>query len=114
MGIPFDPKDAEQAKAFEDFLRPRRGQVGRRGPGGRSSSRPRPSGSRRAAVDRAEQQLDDARLRLSWTEIRSEVAGYVQDRQVHPGNRVQPGQTLALDPPDLRLDRRQLQGDPDP
>jgi hypothetical protein len=31
---------------------------------------------------------------LSWTEIRSEVAGSVQDRQVHPGNRVEPGQTL--------------------
>ncbi len=47
-----------------------------------------------ASVERAERQLEDAKLRLSWTEIRSEVAGYVQDRQVHPGNRVEPGQTL--------------------
>ena len=48
----------------------------------------------RAAVDRAEKQLDDARLRLRWTEVRSEIAGYVQDRQANPGNRVEPGQTL--------------------
>ena len=47
-----------------------------------------------ASVSRANEQLEDAKLRLSWTEIRSEVAGYVQDRQVHPGNRVEPGQTL--------------------
>jgi membrane fusion protein (multidrug efflux system) len=92
-GIPFDPKDAEQARAFADFLHPEGDKSAGQGleavieqaPGVRVA---------RAAVDRAEEQLADARLRLSWTEIRSEVAGYVQDRQVHPGNRVQPGQTL--------------------
>ena len=47
-----------------------------------------------AAVARAQKQLDDARLRLGWTEVRSEIAGYVQDRQANPGNRVEPGQTL--------------------
>ena len=93
VGIPFDPKDAEQAKAFADFLRPDGDKsagegleaVVERAPAVRVA---------RAAVARALQQLAVARLRLSWTEIRSEVAGYVQDRQVHPGNRVQPGQTL--------------------
>jgi len=38
--------------------------------------------------------LRNAELQLSWTEVRAEVDGYVQDRQVNPGNRVEPGQTL--------------------
>jgi membrane fusion protein, multidrug efflux system len=93
VGIPFDPKDAEQAKAFADFLRPDGDKSAGEGLEAVVEQAPAVSVAR-AAVDRAEKQLDDARLRLSWTEIRSEVAGYVQDRQVHPGNRVQPGQTL--------------------
>jgi membrane fusion protein, multidrug efflux system len=47
-----------------------------------------------AAVARAEKQLDDTQLRLRWTAVRSEIAGYVQDRRTNPGSRVQPGQTL--------------------
>jgi membrane fusion protein, multidrug efflux system len=93
VGIPFNPKDAEQAKDFADFLGPEEGisaderleQVIEQAPAVRVA---------RAAVARAEKQFDNARLQLSWTEIRSEVAGYVQGRQVHPGNRVDPGQTL--------------------
>jgi membrane fusion protein (multidrug efflux system) len=54
----------------------------------------------RAAVERAEKALDDAKLRLSYTEIRSEIAGYVQDRPANPGNRVSPGQTLLSVRPD--------------
>jgi membrane fusion protein, multidrug efflux system len=93
VGIPFDPKDAEQAKAFGDFLRPEGDRSA--GEGLESVIEQAPAVRvAQAAVARAEKQLDDARLRLSWTEVRSEVAGYVQDRQVHPGNRVQPGQTL--------------------
>ena len=52
----------------------------------------------RAAVDRAQQQLDDARLRLSWTEIR------VRGRRLRPGPPGPPGQPgrarpdAALDP----------------
>jgi membrane fusion protein, multidrug efflux system len=93
VGIRFDPKDAEQAKAFADFLRPEGGKSAGEGLEPVIEQAPAVQVAR-AAVARAEKQLADARLRLSWTEIRSEVAGYVQDRQVHPGNRVQPGQTL--------------------
>ena len=93
VGIPFDPKDAEQARAFADFLRPEGGKSAGEGLEAVIEQAPAVRVAR-AGVARAEQQLADARLRLSWTEIRSEVAGYVQDRQVHPGNRVQPGQTL--------------------
>lgn len=54
----------------------------------------------KAAVVRAEKGVDDAKLRLSYTEIRSEIAGYVQDRSANPGNRVAPGQTLLSIRPD--------------
>ena len=93
VGIPFDPKDAEQAKAFADFLRPEGDKSAGEGLEPVIEQAPAVRVAR-AAVARAEKQLADARLRLSWTEVRSEIAGYVQDRQVHPGNRVQPGQTL--------------------
>ena len=33
IGIPFDPKDARDAKAFNDFLRPQGDKFGGRGPG---------------------------------------------------------------------------------
>ena len=79
----------------------------------RSSSRRRPSRWRGRPSTAAERQLDDARLRLSWTEIRSEIAGYVQDRPVQPGQPGRAGPDAALDPAELRLGRRQLQGDPD-
>ncbi len=93
VGIPFDPKDAAQAQAFQDFLRPQGDKSAGEGLEAVVEQAPGVMVAR-AAVARTERQLDDARLRLSWTEVRSEVAGYVQDRQVHPGNRVQPGQTL--------------------
>jgi membrane fusion protein, multidrug efflux system len=93
VGIPFNPKDAEQAKAFADFLRPDGEKSA--GDGLEAVIEQAPAVRiARAAVVGAEKQLENARLQLSWTEVRSEVAGYVQDRQVHPGNRVQPGQTL--------------------
>jgi membrane fusion protein, multidrug efflux system len=93
VGIPFNPKDAEQAKAFNDFLRPDGEKSAGEGLEAVVEQAPAVRVAR-AAVVGAEKQLDNARLQLSWTEVRSEVAGYVQDRQVHPGNRVQPGQTL--------------------
>ena len=92
-GIPFDPKDAAQAKAFEEFLRPEGGKSAGEGLEAVVEQAPAVRVAR-AAVAGALEQLANARLRLSWTEVRAEVAGYVQDRQVHPGNRVQPGQTL--------------------
>ncbi|MBO1073354.1 efflux RND transporter periplasmic adaptor subunit [Roseomonas marmotae] len=66
--------------------------------------------SRRAAEREAEAQVADARARLeqarldlSWTEVRAPQSGRASDRRVDPGNLVQAGQTLlttilALDP----------------
>ncbi len=93
VGIPFDPKDAVQAKAFGDFLRPEGDKSAGEGLEKVVDAAPAVKVAL-AAVARAEKQLDDARLRLRWTEVRSEIAGYVQDRQANPGNRVEPGQTL--------------------
>ncbi len=53
-----------------------------------------------AAVVMAERNLDNANLNLSWTEIRSEVAGYIQDRSGSPGNRVETGTTILSIRPD--------------
>ncbi|HVX10603.1 MAG TPA: HlyD family secretion protein [Pirellulales bacterium] len=47
-----------------------------------------------ASLAEAKADLREARLNLSYTEIRSEIAGYIEHRSVHPGNHVQPGQTL--------------------
>ncbi len=94
LGIPFDPKEADQAKAFEDFLRPGGGKSAGEGLEAVIEQAPAVRVAL-AAVERADRQREDALLRLSWTEVRSEVAGYVQDRQVHPGNRVEPGQSLV-------------------
>jgi membrane fusion protein, multidrug efflux system len=93
VGIPFNPNDAAQAKAFEDFLRPRGDKSAGEGLEMVVEQAPAVRVAL-AAADRAEKQLDDARLRLRWTEVRSEIAGYVQDRQANPGNHVEPGQTL--------------------
>lgn len=99
VGIPFDPKDAAQVSAFSDFLRPRGNKSA--GEGLENVVEQAPAAMvARAAVVRAERQLDDANLRLSYTEIRSEIAGYIQDRSVHPGNQVQIGQTLLSVRPD--------------
>lgn len=54
----------------------------------------------KAAVARNEQAVEDAKLQLAFTEIRSEIAGHVQDRSVNPGDRVAPGQTLLSVRPD--------------
>ena len=93
IGIPFDPKNADQKRAFEEFLRPQGGKSAGEGLEGVIEQAPGVQVAR-AAVDRAARELDDARLRLGYTEIRSEIAGYVQDRSVNPGARVEPGQTL--------------------
>lgn len=93
VGIPFDPKDAVQAKAFGDFLRPEGDRSAGEGLEKVVDAAPAVRVAR-ASLTRAEKQLENARLRLRWTEIRAEVPGYVQDRQANPGNRVEPGQTL--------------------
>jgi membrane fusion protein, multidrug efflux system len=93
VGIPFNPKDAAQAQAFEDFLRPQGGKSAGEGLETVVDAAPAVRVAK-AAVARAEKQLDDTRLRLRWTDVRSEIAGYVQDRRTNPGSQVQPGQTL--------------------
>jgi membrane fusion protein (multidrug efflux system) len=47
-----------------------------------------------AAIVQAESALDDARLQLSYTEVRSPVAGRVGRKSVEAGQRLQPGQPL--------------------
>jgi membrane fusion protein, multidrug efflux system len=93
VGVPFDPKDADQAHAFNDFLRP--GGDRSAGEGLEAVIEQAPAVQvARGAVDQSKSQVDNAKLRLSWTEIRSEIAGYVQDRSASPGNQVDTGQTL--------------------
>ncbi|HWE40538.1 MAG TPA: HlyD family secretion protein [Isosphaeraceae bacterium] len=48
----------------------------------------------RANVEKAEKDLDLARLNLSYCEIRVDIDGYVSNRNVNPGNRVTQGQRL--------------------
>ncbi len=99
VGIPFDAHDIKPGEAFEQIihldtsrgLQDAFGQVIEGAPAVRVA---------RATVNRAERDLDAARLRLSWTEIKSEVAGTIQDRSANPGNRVEPGQTLVSIRPD--------------
>ncbi|HEY7305396.1 MAG TPA: HlyD family secretion protein [Bryobacteraceae bacterium] len=47
-----------------------------------------------AAIAQAESALEDARLQLSYTEVRSPVAGRVGRKGVEAGQRLQPGQPL--------------------
>ena len=47
-----------------------------------------------AAIAQAESALEDARLQLSYTEIRTPVAGRVGRKGVEAGQRIQPGQPL--------------------
>lgn len=47
-----------------------------------------------AAITQAESAVDDARLQLSYTEVRSPVAGRVGRKSVEAGQRLQPGQPL--------------------
>jgi membrane fusion protein, multidrug efflux system len=48
------------------------------------------------AIKEALARLEEARLRLSYTNITAEFSGYVTRRQVKPGNYVQPGQPLMM------------------
>jgi len=99
IGIPFDAHDLKPDEAFEQIIHMDSsqgldqafGRIVEQAPAVRVAS---------ATVNRAERDLDNARLRLSWTEIRAEIAGYVQDRQANPGNRVEPGQSLVSIRPD--------------
>jgi membrane fusion protein (multidrug efflux system) len=94
IGIPFDAHDLKPDEAFEQIvhmdtsegLENAFGQIIEQAPAVKVAH---------ATVSRAEHDLENARLRLSWTEIKSEIAGYVQDRSANPGTLVEVGQTLV-------------------
>ena len=99
IGIPFDAHDIKPGEAFEQIIHMDSSQ-GLEDAFGRIVERAPAVKVATSTVQRAERDLDNARLRLSWTEIKSEIAGYVQDRSANPGNRVEPGQTLVSIRPD--------------
>ena len=99
IGIPFDAHDLKPGEAFEQIIHLDSSQ-GLDNAFGRVVEQAPAVKVARATVTRSERDVDNARLRLSWTEIKSEVAGYVQDRSANPGNRVEPGQTLVSIRPD--------------
>lgn len=93
IGIPFDAHEMKEGEAFEQLLRLDSSE-GLSEAFNKAVERAPAVQVALASVVRAERDVDDAKRRLGYTEIRSEIAGYVQDRSVHPGNRVSPGQTL--------------------
>ncbi len=48
------------------------------------------------AIKEAKAKLEQARLNLSYTQIKAEIEGYITKRQVEVGNWVQPGQPLMM------------------
>ena len=99
IGIPFDASSLKPGEAFEQIihmdtskgLEEAFGHIIEQAPAVKVAH---------AAVTKAERDVDNDKLRLSWTEIRSEVAGYIQDRSGNPGNRVEPGSNLLSIRPD--------------
>jgi membrane fusion protein (multidrug efflux system) len=99
IGLPFDAHNIKPGEAFEQIIHLDSSQ-GLDNAFGRIFEEAPAVKVALAAVTKAEKDVANARLQLSWTEIRSEVAGYVQDRSVNPGDRVDTGQTLVSIRPD--------------
>ena len=99
IGIDFDAHDIKPGEAFEQILHMDSSQ-GLQDAFGQVVERAPAVLVAKAAVSLAESNLANSKLNLSWTEIRSEVAGFIQDRQANPGNRVEPGQTMFSIRPD--------------
>jgi membrane fusion protein, multidrug efflux system len=57
----------------------------------------------RPIVQQAEAQLQDAKLELSYTQIHAPMSGIITRKNVHPGNRIQPGEPLMAMVPVERL-----------
>ena len=93
IGIDFDASDIKPGEAFESIIHMDTSQgledafhhIVDQAPAVKVSQ---------AALVMARSNLDDANLRLSWTEIKAEVSGYVQDRSGNPGNRVEEGTNI--------------------
>lgn len=99
IGIPFDASKLKPGEAFEQMLNMDTSRGLEEAFGHVVDQAPAVKVSQ-AAVKTAEANLASAKLNLSWTEIRAEVAGYVQDRSANPGNRVEPGASLLSIRPD--------------
>ena len=99
IGIPFDVSKLKPGEAFEQMLNMNTSEGLEDAFGHIVDQAPAVKVSQ-AAVKTAEADLANAKLRLSWTEIRSEVTGHVQDRSASPGNRVEPGTSLLSIRPD--------------
>lgn len=104
VGIPFDLHHLTPEQTFEQILRMDSDERLEKA-FDRIVERAPATQVARAAQAGAEADLREARLNLSYTEVRSEIEGYVEHRSVHPGNRVQPGQTiLSIRPPRVWVD----------
>jgi membrane fusion protein (multidrug efflux system) len=104
VGVPFDLHDLSPEETFEEILG-MDSDEGLEQAFDRLVERAPSTKVAKAALAEARANLREARLNLSYTEVRSEVAGYIEDRSVHPGNRVQPGQTiLSIRPRDVWVD----------
>jgi membrane fusion protein, multidrug efflux system len=99
LGIPFDVHKISAQEAYEDIIHLDSSQGLKSGLGKLLGQVPSVQAAQ-AGLTRALRQLENDRLRRSYTEIRAEVGGHIQDRSVHPGNRVEPGQTLLSLRPD--------------
>jgi len=99
IGIDFDASKMKPGEAFETILHMDTSQGLEDAFGHIVDQAPAVKVSR-AGLTKAERDVENAKLNLSWTEIRSEVSGYVQDRSANPGNRVEPGTSLLSIRPD--------------
>ncbi len=112
VGIPFDPRDAAQAHAFQDFLRPE----GDRSAGEGLEAVVEAAPAVKVALRGRYPGGASARRRKDETSV---DRGPFRDFRIRPGSPGQPRKpgrarpVAALDPADLRLDRGQLQGNTD-
>ena len=99
IGVPFDASDIKPGAAFETIIHMDTSK-GLEDAFNHIVDRAPAVVVSQAAVVKAEQDVANAKLNLSWTEIRSEMAGFVQDRSASPGNRVEPGDNMISIRPD--------------
>jgi len=99
IGIDFDASKMKPGEAFENILHMNTSQGLEEAFGHIVDQAPAVKVAQ-AGLTKAERDVENAKLNLSWTEIRSEVKGYVQDRSTMPGNRVEPGTSLLSIRPD--------------
>ena len=93
IGIAFDASDIKPGEAFENIIHMDTSQ-GLDGAFHHIVDRAPAVKVSQAALVKAESDLENAKLNLSWTDIKSEVAGYIQDRSANPGNWVESGSTM--------------------